>query len=202
MPIFRKENYNILYIHIPKTGGSSVESLFKQSGFELSLIDTGGPGSQNNLRKCSPQHYHFEMLANFLDLNKFDFIFSTVRNPITRLKSEFLMRNKLGSIDPNEWVRHTLDRYRDNPFIYDNHIRPQTTFVDDNVKVFKQEEGFNATWVEQLEAIIPFKLYKGTTRDLNRKSLDGVSTSDVNFSDTTLRTLASFYKDDFIRFGY
>ncbi len=97
MPIFTKNKIHILYVHIPKTGGSSVEGLFKKNKWQLSYLDKGGkkggkPDSLNSIRQCSPQHMHLEMLQTIFDLEKIDYIFMTVRHPVDRLISEYRMR--------------------------------------------------------------------------------------------------------------
>lgn len=202
MPVFRRDNFSILYVHIPKTGGSTIESLFKQSGFSIEYLDTGGKNSLNNLTHCSPQHFHREILESIFNIEKFDYIFTTIRNPISRIKSEYLMMNRGNKTDVNKWITDTLSTFNNNPFIYDNHIRPQSDFILGSGDIFKLEDGFNLEWIENLEEKIPFNLHKNISHDLNRKKLDGITTSDVMLNTKTTELIMNFYKDDFNNFKY
>ena len=47
----------------------------------------------------------------------------TVRNPMDRLKSEFLWRICDPAVDPNRWAQQTLHSYREDPFFLDNHMQ-------------------------------------------------------------------------------
>ena len=80
MPIFRTVNKDILFIHIPKAGGTSVEKFFYINRFAVLFIDNAGNKTQyrnslNNLTKCSPQHMHGDLLKSYFDLSKFSSIF-------------------------------------------------------------------------------------------------------------------------------
>ena len=73
MPIFRTTNKDILFIHIPKAGGTSVEKFFYANRFSILFIDNAGKKTQylnslNNLTKCSPQHMHGDLLKSYFDL--------------------------------------------------------------------------------------------------------------------------------------
>ena len=129
MPVFIKDNMYVLYLHVPKTGGSTIVSFFKRNGFDIKYLDTGEPGTINKVTHCSPQHLHCADLARIFDFSKFSFIFTTVRNPMNRMKSEYLMRNrgrvKMGFDD---WVDDTLKKYGENNYLFDNHIRPQSAY--------------------------------------------------------------------------
>ena len=145
MPIFSKQNTNILYIHIPKCGGSSISSIFQKRNWDESFSIRGKPLSKLEYLKSSPQHYHGEIIKNIFDISKFDKAFTIVRNPYTRLKSEFywqLSKKITTNISPEDWLNNILEKYNQNKYIYDNHIRPQNEFILEQVDIFKLEEGF------------------------------------------------------------
>lgn len=54
MPLFHKNNKRILFIHIPKAGGTSIEQFFKRNGWEMEFYDGGGKGTKNEFTRCSP----------------------------------------------------------------------------------------------------------------------------------------------------
>ena len=47
MPLFTKGDRSVLYIHVPKTGGTSIEHFFLSNGYAAEYLDTGGAGSLN-----------------------------------------------------------------------------------------------------------------------------------------------------------
>tara|TARA_Y100000004_G_scaffold3328_1_gene3934 strand:+ start:365 stop:961 length:597 start_codon:yes stop_codon:yes gene_type:complete len=137
MPVFTKEDKRILYVHVPKTAGSSVLKLFKENGYEVSFFDDGAVNPYKGL--CSDQHIHAEHIKEEFDLSDFSFIFSIFRNPVQRLISEYTWRcGKGGQRYPSlkYWVELIFDLYEQNNYINDNHIRPQSEFYFEECKVF------------------------------------------------------------------
>ncbi|PSJ48034.1 hypothetical protein C7H85_04345 [Zobellella endophytica] len=208
MPIFSKDNKNILFIHVPKAGGSTIESIFKRSEFEMTYFDGGKHSKLNPLRKCSPQHMYAEQLNALFEVNKFDYIFMLVRNPIERFKSEFGMRhqqadknNRLNFDYVNSWTKKTLENYNSNPYCYDNHIRPQSQFYLPGTRVFKLEDGMDSI-IEQISKDISMQLNYDGFKIMDRKKKSGFSSKDVPISDFTLNHLEHFYAEDFFNFNY
>lgn len=132
MPAFIKGSKKIFFVHIPKTGGSSIEEMMIKSGWQCTFRNTRPAG----FIKISPQHYHAELLHTIIDLKKFDFCFSIVRDPVSRFISEYKHRNWLKQnsqlsmqIDINQWAQRVFKAYRHNQSIFDNHLRPQSEFI-------------------------------------------------------------------------
>ncbi len=152
MPIYscRRKNKNILFLHVPKCGGGSVEKFFRDNGFieELRCID-------HRLRsyRCSPQHWHAELLAPLINVDSFDYIFSVVRNPIHRLVSEYKWKvaHPWASAGIDDWYIRCRDAYKENQYIFDNHFRPQVEFLLPSAKVFLLENGLQF-FVETISA--------------------------------------------------
>src|SRR5690554_502775 len=118
MPVMSKHDVNILFIHIPKTGGTTIEDVFRRSGFSVSYYEPRAKtklGSPNKIRLCSPQHMHAYQINSIFDLSKFDYVFGVVRDPLTRAVSEYWMRNHpRPSSDPevfDSWWRSALKKY-------------------------------------------------------------------------------------------
>jgi len=92
MPVFFRGSYRILFIHVPKAGGTSIEAFFEANGFKTAYLDRGGsPESLNAVRRCSPQHMHAALLEALFDPDMFDYVFMTVRHPVRRLLSKVVM---------------------------------------------------------------------------------------------------------------
>ena len=153
MPLFTKADRSALYIHVPKTGGTSIEQFFIANGFAADYLDTGGTKSLNPFRRCPPQHMHAEQLLAILRPARCGYIFATVREPLGRVISEYRMRARGHAEFPRlpAWLDQSLKRYADEPFILDNHLRPQVQFMIPGCEVFRQEDGFGAELVDRFE---------------------------------------------------
>jgi hypothetical protein len=203
VPVFYRDGIKILYIHIPKTGGTAIEMFFEQNGFGVAYLDRGGKaGNLNPTRLCSPQHMEAAILAKVFRLSSFDYIFMTVRHPIERILSEYKMRvaEKIDLPDVNMWVRRSLRCYGDNPYMMDNHIRPQVDFWMERADVFKQEDGFGRDWVEQISSRIPCKFEQRNTEIAMRFDVRAAERSDL--SNGSNEALRRFYDSDYRLFGY
>ena len=90
MPIYSfpngKTRINILSVHIPKTGGTSISQFFKGIGFSEHF------GVEHQVirpqMKCPPQHYDYDILNGLFDLQSFNYSFAIVRHPIKRMISD------------------------------------------------------------------------------------------------------------------
>lgn len=194
MPIFYTDTEALLYIHVPKTGGSSVEALFLSSGFDAYFLHTRHSAMTRCLA-CSPQHYHAALLRDCFRLDRFDLIFITVRHPVARMQSEYRMRNPEGET-PDEWIHQALDRQREDPFHLDNHLRPQIEFHVPGAHIFRQEDRFDADWVTQMNGLLQRPLvHRPVTRLRSRSEPAALSAE-------TVRRIEEFYSADMAFFGY
>jgi len=137
MPVFTKDDQKILYVHVPKTAGSSVLNLFKDNGYEISYFDEGSVRPFKGL--CGSQHIHTELIKEEFDLSEFSYIFSIYRDPVDRLISEYTWRcSKGGQRYPSlkYWVELIFDLYDQDNYVNDNHIRPQNEFYFDECDVY------------------------------------------------------------------
>lgn len=205
MPIFRKGGVSVLFVHVPKTAGSSIENLFRDSGWQVDLLDRNGPKTLNQHRRCSPQHMHADALSRRLRLETFQMIFMVVREPLARFRSEIVMRNpKLSapwhrSVD--RYTADTLGAYTGDPYIFDNHIRPQSEFYVPGSTVFRFEDGMDGI-AETLRDVhgLRLNLRKGVPHLVSR---DGaISGSAVQIPERWQSELVQFYREDYLRFGY
>ncbi|WFB36494.1 sulfotransferase family 2 domain-containing protein [Kiritimatiellota bacterium B12222] len=144
MPIYTKNANSILFIHIPKTGGSSLEKMVIGEGWSEHFCVRGKSLRDIPYYKTTPQHLHSEGLSQFFNFEEFNHVITIVRDPFSRLKSEYYWQQsrKLSRLGVEEWIDQTFSLYKENPYIYDNHIRPQVEFIPDikNICIFKIEE--------------------------------------------------------------
>ena len=206
MPVFLGEDLKILFAHVPKTGGTSVERLFTNSGWKMAYRDGKvGQGSLNWLRRCSPQHLHAAMLDALLRVERFDLVFMVVREPVARYRSEYSHRNRddlhTDAASVEAWTEAMLERYADNPYLYDNHIRPQHEFELPGCEVYRLEDGLEAM-ADDLRTRFGLRLDDEVPHAMDRVKRTGVSSTSVEISPRTEELLREFYRRDFERFGY
>ena len=152
MPIAQINNKLILFIHIPKTGGSSIENhLAKHS--PLSFYGQMGPP----MIPCSSRHFHGELLSDLFAKPVFDWTFMVVRHPLERLLSQYRYQTRKPNLVQNNlpfsiWLRYALLRRRTNPYYRDNHFRPQHEFEAFGADIFRLEDGLEAP-LEQLNKL-------------------------------------------------
>ncbi|KJZ17947.1 sulfotransferase family 2 domain-containing protein [Loktanella sp. S4079] len=193
MPIFILKQKVLFFIHIPKTGGSSIETALRQQGARQALLSASNGG----FMKCTPQHMHAPLIELFIPSSFRDFTFAVCRHPVNRLISEFHMRRDRweNGISFSEFVDYTFKKYRDNEYIFDNHIRPQSEFVTRDTRVFRFEDGLErAIGVACKFASVPFS----DMAPHKRRKTGG----ETDVSRDTLAKIRHFYKSDFERFEY
>jgi hypothetical protein len=159
----------IIFVHIPKTGGTSIENyLLKQFGYGrgfLTLTDgfyRGFDSSEETLIPYPAMHTPLYLIETMLKHNKIKVdntwkIFSIVRNPYDRFISELFFTSYL----PVLWHYHTLSKFdqkylinycidlywehENNKNYHSNHSIPQYKFFEKTQlipQIFQYESGF------------------------------------------------------------
>lgn len=144
MPVAVVNGKVILFAHVPKTGGSSVERYFIECGVLL-LKNSRAP----NGFSCNLQHLHAEPLSAIIEVEKLDYSFMITRHPVARIASEYRyqmrkknwLRDRLGF---SQWLAYAMARRALNPWHRDNHFRPQYEFELPGMEIFRFEHGIDA----------------------------------------------------------
>ena len=199
MPFISYNKKNILFVHIPKTGGSSVEAWMEQHG-KLNLFSVGKPQSVN----CTPQHLRFWDLRQLFDPGFFDYAFTIVRNPFHRLESEYRMRmivqeeQQVGRhTDFAIWLHAQLDAFERNPFHLDNHMRPLWNFTADRTEVFRYEDG-----LDQIIAKVADRTGLPRPEVIPRKMTSDRFNGTIAWDQVDILRVQTIYQKDFEVFGY
>ena len=206
MPISYK--YKFKFIHIPKTGGTSLEVVFDLQ-HENNLYQ---PRFSHKIKGVSfaPQHFTHNMIDYFKPECKDYFSFTVVRNPFTKIISEYFYINNILS-EVSEVIMGTVGKYikefdegdfnkwLDTSLVEFNidHKLPQSTFIDKPVdmvlKLENIEEDFNR-----------LNLKLGTNYRLIHENKSSISKKDIvnNLSKNTKEKIYNIFKKDFINFEY
>jgi hypothetical protein len=197
--IFTINNKKILFIHIPKTGGTSIETYFSK----LMNINLKWPNLYENIlwgKKNEKEYQHLTMKEIFGDLklyklSDFDFIFTVVRNPIYRFKSLCDWRGIekykiiLNKIKQNDSYCHYLKQidYIDGYCEY-VHIYKYEDTIDYIIKDIINKNNLNINIKE-----IPF------IRNPNKKN---INKNKLVLNDFIINKIIKIMKFDFMHFDY
>jgi hypothetical protein len=203
------------FIHIPKTGGSSIEKLGKKYNINWGMYN------KNYLIETKKSSSIWHQISFLYKNNNF----TLIRNPYDRIISEFFYRykiitnnknlkyNKLIYIDnPNQisinefklWLNESLKKYNISKYIYDSHLIPQSEYIYDKngnqriEYIFKLEDDFK----NNLD-----HLFKKYNLNININDLSHYNVTDKTFNkydldQYTLDIIYNFYETDFINFNY
>lgn len=148
MPIFRSGNLLIYFAHIPKCGGTSIESTLTNSGYKLSFFDHKHWQRDDALwQRSSPQHILASDLQRLFHTDIFDYKFTIFRDPVARFLSAFNHnRHRIGRTVPLRRFIKRLEENRKNKNDYfgayfDNHFVPASRFIPDETEIFLLDDG-------------------------------------------------------------
>jgi hypothetical protein len=191
-------NKKCIFIHIPKTAGTSIEQFIKDNGKnEIEYL-----GVKNNR---SMHHYTASELKK-IEPHIFDiyYKFSIVRNPYERLLSEYYwcpipdVGFKYGKtkVEFLNYVSKVVKgkRYFEN--IYNDHFIPQYMFVYNNKLIVDHIFRY-----EDLEWVIDF-LKKKLNIERNFPTLNKLKITKSDWNENQKNRIYKLYKNDFILFNY
>ena len=198
MPVY--VNLKKIFIHIPRTGGTSINEYFKSKNEPVNAI-------YSNFK-----HYTYNDYKIISDIENYE-MFTVVRNPYTRIVSYF---NYHMATDNNVIQSFNMPINRQNineifhlylksnlteiPCKYERETpllvyKPQFSYINSNVTILKFET-MNSD----------FNTYMGITCELPR-----ITSIPINYSrydahdlldDTSIKLINQYYMKDFIQFNY
>lgn len=203
MPLFTRGDQRIAFIHVPKTGGTSVERYFESHGWTMSYWSK----PRNGGRTPSDQHLLYEDLRRLVpDLDQIP-SFAIVRHPIRRFLSEWRWQRweiRQFSLGLSEFVTLVEQSLKQDPVYWDNHWRPQTDFLSDEIDLVLRLENLDTEFprlLTQFGLNSPPDLptinanRRGMRQWLQRSRHEKLSPSDT-------RRLEQIYSKDLDQLGY
>ena len=192
-------NKKIIFVHIPKCGGTTIERAF-------GLLN---PNNGYGINKGKAmQHYIWKHYKNELDGNIFNnyFKFSIVRNPYTRFISEYYwcVTPKVGhkgkqSIDNFiSYCKKIVDRGQYNETIYHDHFMPQYLYIYDDKNNLKVNKLFK---FENYPVIHKFMLDKYNIKTAHHGK-GSYGKEKIILTKSQKERIYNIYKQDFIIFNY
>lgn len=195
MPIFSHKDRRIFFIHIPKSGGTSIELCLKNLTGNIELFSR----KKSFLIPVTPQHldcYYIKSLF-FGGSNEFSY-FTVVRHPLAKVISEYYHanRNNKKPIDFNRWLKYALKNFAKNKYFSDNHLRHQVDFLTENTTVFNFEDGLQHVIDYACEEL---RIEKSLKEIPHEKKYNK---HNININKKSIRLINETYKKDFLFFGY
>ena len=204
MPYY--EEPNILFIHIPKTGGTVIEDEIKKI-YKETLFSPNKYFLKNILdvpyNLITPQHQFYTTIYKYKDILNVNFdkikIFSVVRNPYDKIISDLIW---LKIIDKNATAEEVYNKIKNNYINCNdisNHNQPQYKFITDenlnlisNIQIFKCETLNDAN--DELNEFLGFNI------NIKRENVNKNYLKFLNKKSVLL--INDFYKKDFELFNY
>jgi hypothetical protein len=219
MPYFKNNDVNILLIHIPKTGGSSLEIYFSNK-FKIPLNKNSlfvkdinynieiNPGLIKYGKDIGSSLQHMTYTTIIKNNNYFNIDFSNikiitiVRNPYNRIMSDLFYLKRINQFSTKEEVYDTINKFISEPSINnDNHNIPQHLFVID-------ENNENNKLIDNI-IILRTETLMVDMRKLGYTDFNIVNNSNpirINYSDylnkMSLDLINKYYDADFSFFKY
>jgi len=216
----------IIFIHIPKTGGSSVEDfIMGQYGYtrnECLLVHGFGidlSSGENNLVPYPIMHYRLKTILRIAEANKALIddswtIFSIVRNPYYKFLSEIFFQefinlkynyHMLPDNTKGMYLDSCIDEYFNHPSknnYHSYHSLPQYKFFEDidvNYQIFKFEEG-----LENIVKKLGFEIKEKFPHLLDVSHYASVPKPNYSkmLTPYLVETINNRYSKDFEIFGY
>jgi hypothetical protein len=200
MPIFRLPRGLGHYADVPGCGGVAVLRQLEARFGPLAFYDpshTEAPPAQRWSR-TSPQHVGRKSLARLFPPDFFAASFAVVRHPVDRLRAVYAFQRDVEGAIPrstefHEWLEDIAERTLDEPWVFDNAVRPMTELVPEDAQVFRLEDGADAVtaWLDAIAGrpgpALAIEPARGTLPEVLPFDLDRI---------------AELHADDFARFGY
>jgi len=200
MPYIDIEGRRSLFVHIPKCGGTTVERYLEKFS-QLYLFNSNAEVAF----RYTPQHFTYADAACLFPPGYFSYSFAICRNPYCKIASEYRFQaisrhhRYTEVIEPFPvWVGKLKKRFFKDPFFPDNHLRLQSEFVSDAVKIFHLEDGMDNIMRKVCEDIgIDKPKYV-----MERQNDTSGYNIDVEWTEEDKFTIYQIYKQDFDTFGY
>lgn len=207
MPLYQyrkgEHERTLMFIHVPKTGGTAIETFFRGIGF-TGYFDPPTYMPVRPYLRVPPAHYDYGALNRLFNLDAL-YSFAVVRHPVKRMISEYKWAiekatdaSTMSHMSFGQFLRVRLEQYKRDDSVLSGHFKPQVRFVGEKVtKIFKYEAGIENVVRHVLKDV-----------GLNYEGLPPLPIVNNSMSRVVLPTesdialIHQFYAEDFTAFGY
>lgn len=203
MAIFKTDNKEIYFAHIPRTAGRYVSALFKNNGVDCLHDEI----YKVYRRGIDETHLHYPLYNHFFNVENIDH-FTVVRDPFDKLSSAINCMFHIHGVDYNEMMS-TEDKFIDfitseieiNSF-HNNWFLPQYKFVSKKTHFWNYENGFGFEFVDWIYK--NFGIYLKNYENISYENFHNEPKSPIRYElDERIRLyVRRFYSKDYELFGY
>ena len=128
MPIFKRNNQKVHFVHIPKTGGKSIRRMFNESGWS----EIKPPKMITNEKPGHNLHMPYSHWSLWEESSNCDFEFTITRNPIDRASSliEMHLRHFLEVLKDRAWSTGGGNTPEMRDFLLEIGLLPETGYTE------------------------------------------------------------------------
>lgn len=190
MPFFKKHNDIIYFAHIPKTGGTSVETFLQSCGYKMYFHGRVLSNKFSSKHHRTSDDKELKLLFEFLEPR---LSFTVMRHPIERIISEYkwcnTKLNVLTTAALRSFIRTKIYQSKKKKHVNDNHIRPQTDFLIEGMLIYK----FN-DWQTIIKDLMPDGSSDPVVFPVTNKTID--KPGNMRITHEMKRFLKKYYKTD------
>jgi len=152
MPIFTKEDSKLYFIHIPRTAGRFVGSIFLANNYGAKY-HTSNPNFY--IAGIEPMHLHYPLYNRYLKVDEIEH-FTIIRNPVDKIWSALNLiykihnpENFIENLENKKWFQDFIEYQRSHGSYFNNWFMPQQNFVSYKTKVYRYEDGIDnlVSWI-------------------------------------------------------
>ena len=212
MPLVMTPEGPLLFVHVPKCAGTSVEAYLAEAFGPLAMHDPQFNRLPAGARwsRTSPQHADAATLNRLFPPGFLRASFAVVRHPVPRLVSVFRFQRDIERRIPpemhfEEWLEG-LARLRRRRWAFDNHIRPMCEMVPETAQVFRLEDGWDPVidWLQGFctpGTVLPRRMPERNVLD-RRLAHEGRTGQQVPLTKSICELVARLFAADAERYGY
>jgi len=215
---FDQQN-KILFVHIPKTGGTSIEHFFNLCHPEkfwfkhwdrdhLKFLAKHEHLTNSKKILYEPQHYTLDILKELLEDYGDYFKFTFVRNPYTKLLSEYFWQKNAILKYPSEFNPRDFHKWCEL-FLSDlnsSHKEPQVNYIDETIDFVGRYEYLQNDFMDLIEILINRSNNSFKNKNLKLPVINSTGLQKDKLINLLLREtkdlIVSTYKDDFFVLNY
>lgn len=184
---------NIYFVHIPRTGGRYVHDLLVHNQYTTDLISFKEYFNDKEVPHLTYPDY--EIYLNFLNCKKF----TIVRDPVNRFLSAVSDDAKLNEDTILKMLesQQTFDMYINNLIFHDstNWYVPQTNFLNNNINIYKFEDGLSDNFYKWLYETLDLKIHKPY-------NINNFTSNKIELSNKQKQYIKNYYYKDYKLLGY
>jgi len=199
--IFKQGDNSCYFIHIPRTGGRYVSSLFEKS---QNVESQYHKINEQRIDNIDVTHLHYPLYEYYFGVESIPHI-AVVRNPYDKFLSSIRNMYSIHGTDYNEVIQSQdsflkfINIEIEIQSFHNNWFLPQYKFISPKTYFWKYEWGFGEKFKKWVKDKTQIEL---TNDDVEYEKFDGETKNTYELDKKVKKYVKDFYKNDYKKFGY